>query len=250
MPPLFATLRFLNHRSLPADGAWNMACDEALLKTLEPGEPPILRVYRWDRPTLSFGYFLKYADAIAAAGAEESVIRRWTGGGLVHHGRDFTWSLLVPRSHAFAQVRPAESYGQLHGAVAGALSGLGMGGAVVVPADSPAPRAGLCFEAPAPGDLLLHGRKIAGAGQRRTRQGLLHQASLCLPAVRPPEQNQDQPGNHPRSSPGPVPAPGLLEKLGDLLSRQLGAEVLPFCLPHDLEIPRSRYADPDWNTRI
>ena len=48
-----------------------------------------------------------------------------------------------------------------------------------VPASSPVPAGGLCFTAPAPGDLLVAGRKIAGAGQRRCRHGLLHQGSLC-----------------------------------------------------------------------
>lgn len=203
-----------------------MACDEALLGSSGESETPILRLYAWDRPTLSFGYFLRYADAVAAAGPEESVIRRWTGGGLVHHGPDFTWSLMVPRGHPFALVRPAESYGQLHQAVAVVLRDLGVGDAIVVPSRAPAPREGLCFDAPAPGDLLMEGRKIAGAGQRRTRQGLLHQASLRLPGQELPES------------------------FGLHLAGRLAREIIPFSLPLNLEIPQARYADPGWLKKI
>jgi hypothetical protein len=35
-----------------------------------------------------------------------------------------------------------------------------------------------CFSRPVRADIFQHGRKIAGAAQRRTRQGLLHQGSL------------------------------------------------------------------------
>lgn len=223
---LFPVILLLDQRSIPADGAWNMACDEALLGSSGESGIPILRLYAWDRPTLSFGYFLRHADAAAAAAPEEPVIRRWTGGGLVHHGSDLTWSLLVPRGHPFALVRPAESYGQLHDAVAAALLDLEVSQATVVPASAPAPRDGLCFDAPAPGDLLLDGCKIAGAGQRRTRQGLLHQASLRLPGQELPES------------------------FGRQLAGQLAREVILFEVPVNLEIPRARYADPGWVMRI
>lgn len=230
MPPLFPILRLLDQRAAPADGAWNMACDEALLSILEPDDAPILRLYRWAQPTLSFGYFLKHTDALAAAGPGEKLIRRWTGGGMVHHGDgcDFTWSLLVPRAHPFAQVRPMESYGQLHEAAATALTSAGISGALVVPAHSPAPRGGLCFEAPAPGDLLLNGQKIAGAGQRRTRHGLLHQASIRLP----------------------VAFQEVVSIFEDSLSLALAETIAPLPQVPALEIPDGKYREESWNLRI
>lgn len=230
MPPLFPILRFLDQRASPADGTWNMACDEALLRLLQPDDAPILRLYRWAQPTLSFGYFLNHADALAAAGPDEKLIRRWTGGGIVHHGdgRDFTWSLLVPRAHPFAQLRPVESYGRLHEAAAAALTAVGISGALVVPATCPAPRGGLCFEAPAPGDLLLHGQKIAGAGQRRTRPGLLHQASLRLPVQC-------------------LEAASVFE---DSLSSALAETITPLPPAPAFEIPEGKYRAESWNRRI
>ncbi len=170
---LFETLDILDERARPGLAAWNMALDEALL---ESAAQPILRCYRWGRAALSFGYFLPFAAAEQAAQGRE-LVRRWTGGGMVEHGEDFTWSLIVPFSHPASRLRPVESYAAFHATLLAALpQGLGV---VQVAADMPAPAAGLCMELPAPGDLLWRGKKIAGAGQRRCRRGLLHQGSIC-----------------------------------------------------------------------
>ena len=47
----------------PLDGPANMARDEALLVRVgERRSPPTLRLYQWDPPTVSLGYFQPYAD--------------------------------------------------------------------------------------------------------------------------------------------------------------------------------------------
>src|SRR4029077_13674801 len=75
--------------------ALNMALDEALL---EKAAMPALRFYRWGRPAISFGYFGKFDDA-ARAGVGYELVRRWTGGGIVLHGNDLTYSLVLPNGH-------------------------------------------------------------------------------------------------------------------------------------------------------
>ena len=176
-PPVFDHLTWCDERGTPRRPAANMAMDEALLRT---ATVPILRCYAWDRPALSFGYFLRFSDAAAAAGQGRTLVRRWTGGGMVPHGADFTWSLIVPRSHPAAALPPPLSYHRFHAALARALELSGIPVAQVPP-DRTAPAGGLCLQAPAPGDLLLDGRKIAGAGQRRSRHGLLHQGTVAIP---------------------------------------------------------------------
>src|SRR5580700_1117427 len=69
---------------LPRSAPLNMAIDEALLGT---GAGPVLRVYRWKRPAVSFGYFERWAP-IHAAHPDREAVRRWTGGGVVLHGED------------------------------------------------------------------------------------------------------------------------------------------------------------------
>ena len=41
----------------PGGGAWNMAVDQALLMSAEQDGIVTLRLYAWDQPTLSLGYF-------------------------------------------------------------------------------------------------------------------------------------------------------------------------------------------------
>jgi lipoate-protein ligase A len=157
--------------------ALNMAIDEALLRT---ASKPLLRVYRWVRPAISFGYFEKFADVERGHLAGE-MVRRWTGGGVVFHGDDLTYTLIVPMAHPFARLPPGESYRQIHDCVAKALQALGL--AARLAAHASARVSNGCFENAAEADVLADGRKIAGAAQRRTRAGLLHQGSIQgLPA--------------------------------------------------------------------
>ena len=156
----------------PHGAALNMAMDEALL-TVIPG--PVLRVYRWLRPALSFGCFERW-EPIRAAHPGRDPVRRWTGGGLVLHGEDFTYSLLIPRSCGAAALPPAGSYSLIHGALRSALADAGIS---AEPASNPAAKiSGACFENPVLHDVLVQGKKVAGSAQRRTHAGLLHQGSI------------------------------------------------------------------------
>lgn len=151
-----------------------MAVDEALLET---SVLPVLRVYCWDRPNVSVGYFEKIADA-RLQHPGHLLVRRWTGGGTVVHGTDAPYSLIVPRGEPFAAVRPGESYRQIHGILASVLKSI-VPSVSLAAADAPKVSTA-CFENPVADDLLVDGCKIAGAGQRRTRAGMLHQGSLQL----------------------------------------------------------------------
>ena len=125
--PLLASLHLWDDRQPARNGPWNMATDEALLTSRQTSPLPVLRLYRWDRPTLSFGYFMAEADARAALHPGESMVRRWTGGGLVHHANAFTWTLAIPHHEPFCRVPPAESYARLHRILAHVLTATGIG---------------------------------------------------------------------------------------------------------------------------
>ena len=96
---IFAALD-VYHDHTPHSAAMNMAIDEALL---EYATIPLIRFYRWRSSALSFGYFGRFTD-IARYQAERDLVRRWTGGGIVFHGEDLTYSLVIPASDtAFAE---------------------------------------------------------------------------------------------------------------------------------------------------
>lgn len=171
---LFETLAVLDDPA-PASAAFNMAVDEALL---ERATVPLLRFYRWSRPSLSFGYFGKFADVVENA-ATHDLVRRWTGGGIVPHGEDLTYSLITPAKATASTHGPPAIYAALHEAIRTALRVEGR--AAELAAEAAPKISDACFANPVRHDLLLDGRKIAGAAQRRTRAGFLHQGSIQLP---------------------------------------------------------------------
>ena len=182
--PLVSRAQLWVDRSPPPDGAWQMAIDEALFLT---AAQPVLRFYQWLRPEVTFGFFTPLAEVHASA---LPLTRRWTGGGIVEHGTDLTFSLAIPRSHLPA-LPAGESYRLIHQALAAALSATGRLQVRAAPSETVARSAaerglgaspGACFSKPVAWDVIEEsdGTKIAGGAQRRTRQGLLHQGSVRL----------------------------------------------------------------------
>jgi lipoyl(octanoyl) transferase len=181
--PLFADLT-IYHDESPHSAAMNMAIDEALLET---AVVPTIRLYRWRSPALSFGYFGKFSD-VAIYSAERDLVRRWTGGGIVFHGDDLTYSIVIPASDPVFDESSISIYEKIHRALCAALVKTGQRAVVagVVDPDgfSAATRAAVnasgynCFANPVRADVMMDGRKIAGAAQRRTRRGLLQQGSI------------------------------------------------------------------------
>jgi lipoate-protein ligase A len=166
----------------------NMAVDEVLLAhAADLGGMPLVRVYGWDRPAVSIGY----AQHVAAAPARDvlAVVRRPTGGGVVWHDRDLTYTAVVPSGHPLAELDRLESYHVFHRAVIRLLAGCGIRGSLVDSAMPAGDRATMqCFVSPTVYDVLWSGGKAAGAAQRRTRDGILHQGSILLAPCNVPRE--------------------------------------------------------------
>ena len=156
---------------LPRSAALNMAIDEALLITTSSAA--IFHTYRWRSPSVSFGYFSKWA-LIRNQYPNRELVRRWTGGGAVEHGDDFTYSLILSdpgrslKAHALYQwlhLSIAETFAEC-GKLVALANGVNDG------------RSMNCFERPVQHDVLFGGVKIAGAAIRRLRDRLLLQGSI------------------------------------------------------------------------
>lgn len=173
---MIKTLAMLN--SGTGEPAWNMAFDEALLICAAESEQPVLRFYSWSPPAASFGYSQRYRE-VERQTRLRPLVRRPTGGGIVPHDRDWTYSLTIPPSHSWYQLRAIESYRQIHAWIVTAFSAIHF-----VTELAPTPHKqlpGQCFVGHEQYDVLWQGRKIAGAAQRRNRQGLLIQGSVQPP---------------------------------------------------------------------
>lgn len=163
------------------NGPHHMAIDEALLKHVDR---PVLRLYQWQAPELTLGFF---TPLNSVAGDDRPLTRRWTGGGIVEHGDDVTFSLSLPHSFLPRGVTTSHRYRLIHLALAAALGQATSLAPVATPQVgipvAEASHPGSCFAEPVAWDVLdsASGKKMAGGAQRRSRQGILHQGSLRLP---------------------------------------------------------------------
>ncbi len=171
-------------KSPPTEPPENMAWDEALLERAVENRTAVLRFYSWRQPAATFGYFQKYDD-VAAWTSLRPLIRRPTGGGLVPHDADWTYSLAFPPDHWWYRSAATESYRRLHEWIGQAFSKLKQTTELAAVARKDLP--GQCFAGAEQFDLIWSGRKLAGAAQRRARWGLLIQGSVQPPAGLPRE---------------------------------------------------------------
>ncbi len=178
MTPAIA-LPWLVLDSGPGDAAFNMALDEVLLEKAPGLGRPVLRFYGWIQPAASFGYFQHIAE-IEETTSLRPLIRRPTGGGLVPHDADWTYSVVIPPGHSWYQLRATESYERVHRWIQSAFASLQLETTLAPCCRQERP--GQCFAGYEKSDVLRLGRKIAGAAQRRTKAGLLIQGSVQPPS--------------------------------------------------------------------
>ncbi len=151
-----------------------MAVDLALL---ECGEGSVVRLYEWDPPGLTIGYF---QDPPSTCPPGAVVVRRPTGGGAILHRDELTFSLVGPASDPFFAEGTRATYEATNQVLAAALARRGVEARTRGPGRRVrgAEEAFLCFERTNPFDLVQGEKKIAGAAQRRTRERCLVHGSI------------------------------------------------------------------------
>ena len=171
----------------PQSGETNMAIDEALIRNAKPEWPIVMRVYEWDRPTLSLGHFQSLSDRDADARLRELPwVRRMTGGGAIVHDHEITYSILIPDRHETRSKGHSEIlYRAIHESVAEGLRTLGWKARMseeCTCSSSISQKTVFfqCFLRRSPVDLIVGGYKVLGSAQRRTAAGLLQHGSLLI----------------------------------------------------------------------
>ncbi len=160
--------------------SWNMEADSKRLE--DP--TPCLRFYEWNAPSATYGYFLNPSDYFKSD-CDMDLARRPTGGGVILHVDDLAFSVIVPASHSFYALNSLHSYQMINTLVLQAIQSV-IPGQIYLQENLPeAPRGGFCMAKATKYDLLIDGKKVGGAAQRKTKKGLLHQCSLCLEMPNP-----------------------------------------------------------------
>ncbi len=161
-------------------GPANMAIDQTLLELAGEEGLSVLRIYRWDPHTLSFGRNEPAARRYDRAAIEREgipTVRRPTGGRAVWHARELTYAVAAP-AERFGTLPAA--YRAIHAVIADGLRALGAPATLAADHGAAALDAGACFASPAGGEVMLHGRKVVGSAQVRVGNGLLQHGSVLL----------------------------------------------------------------------
>lgn len=143
-------------------GAWNMALDEVLMNSVNE-EIPILRIYGWNPPTVSLGYFQSLDDEVDREKCRQAgidVVRRMTGGGAVFHDSELTYSFIT-------KVYPQnimESYSLICDPVVMCISRLGFDTKFV----------------PLNDIIINNNKKVSGNAQTRKNNALLQHGTILL----------------------------------------------------------------------
>ena len=171
----------------PMDGRLNMAKDWAILTACERGEAPAtLRLYGWDRPTLSIGYSqneLRDVDRAQCERRNIPIVRRFTGGRALLHQFEFTYCLVAPIPHSGFPGSLAGAFAVVSQAVIASLKKAGVVNPEMVGRGKRTlghNRSPACFSASNHWESTVMGKKLAGSAQRRLNKAFLQHGSILM----------------------------------------------------------------------
>ena len=173
----------------PGDGRLNMAIDRAILTACDRGQAPAtLRLYGWDKPTLSIGYSQNELRDVNKEQCEQRnipIVRRFTGGRALLHQHEFTYSLVAPIPHPGIPDNLAGAFCAVSKAVILSLEKAGVTNPEMVgkekrTAGMSRKRSPACFSASNHWEISVKGKKLAGSAQRRLNGAFLQHGSILL----------------------------------------------------------------------
>lgn len=168
------------------NAAANMALDAALLADLKDEEDAILHLYDWKGDAATYGHFIDPDNFLNMDGVSRSALdlaKRPTGGGIIFHNCDLAFSVLVPATHPAFSTNPLENYAFVNTRVIWAIGQILNLSAELLPEESQPLDVyckSFCMAKPTKYDVMIQGKKIGGAAQRKTRDGYLHQGSIAI----------------------------------------------------------------------
>jgi lipoate-protein ligase A len=176
----------------------NMRLDVELLEKADLFPRPILHLYEWSGDCATHGHFTdpyQFLNGENAKRLELNLAKRPTGGGIVFHIWDMAFSVLVPSHCPEFSTHTLQNYAFINNAVLSAIKeflgpslSLSLTSDDFFPLDSDCLH--FCMAKPTLYDLMWEGKKVAGAAQRKTKKGFLHQGTIAL--VMPPRKYLEQ----------------------------------------------------------
>ena len=158
-----------------------MALDEALLNNFKEDDVPILRLYQW-KPSLSLGRFSNAKNSLNLKMLEQqkiSCVRRISGGGILVHGGDLSYTIIIPRK-SLKRKSVKENYHYLCRFLIHLYKKLGHDCDFAINLQMEGERSDICLAGNEPYDIIIQGKKIGGNAQRYTRQTLFQHGSIPI----------------------------------------------------------------------
>jgi lipoate-protein ligase A len=162
---------------------FNMALDEAISEAVRKGlSPPTLRLYQWESPSITIGYFQRASDIDMHYCSERgyAIVRRLTGGRAILHDDEITYSISSRFDGNIFTGRLHSDYSVIGNAILCALSLCGIDAILNHSKRQRGQRSTACFKSVSYGEITVDGRKITGNAQKRFTDGLLQQGSIPL----------------------------------------------------------------------
>jgi lipoate-protein ligase A len=173
--------------SEPADGATNMAIDEALWRTRQSNAgPPTVRFFAWAPPTVSLGYGQPLDEAVDVAACRRlgvGLVRRPTGGSAIYHDgpeRELTYTVVAASADLGTAADLLATYNWIALALCRGLRALGAAAEIVPIPDGEGPPPAFCFARTGRYEIEVAGRKLVGSAQRRQGVCFLQHGSVLL----------------------------------------------------------------------
>ena len=168
----------------PHHAFFNMALDEAISTSVRQRlSPPTLRLYQWDRPSVTIGYFQKIAEVNTeyCTGQGYPVVRRATGGRAVLHDAELTYSFSSPAKSSLFNGGLFENYVVISNALIKGLNLIGIkAGISFVKKRNSVHRNSACFKSVSYGEITVGEKKVIGSAQKKYSDGFLQQGSIML----------------------------------------------------------------------
>ncbi len=202
-------------RSGAMDALSNMALDEKIFKTYLLDGVGILRLYRWKRPSFTYGFSQQPQDQIdlaACAGDAVGVAKRITGGGVLFHDDEITYSFVCSKTDIAEPQGVFVDYRNICRFLIRFYQSLGLGAGFALESLDFNDRSGaheLCSAAYEKYDIVIGGNKIGGNAQKRNRQAIFQHGAI------PCSINWDFARKYLKNFPGYLPA--YVTTLGDEL---------------------------------
>jgi len=168
---------------IPLKGSWNMAVDDFLFQSLGEEPQTYVRFYAWKKPTVSLGYSQKIFKVLDIEYCQKNgidIVRRITGGKLVLHYKEVTYSICSSDKEIFTSTLD-DSYRIISEALMCGLGKMGLKPCLADAAPSSYVRGNLpCFSYPARNEVEIDGKKIIGSAQKREGSKFIQHGSIPL----------------------------------------------------------------------